>query len=135
MSKKITEIEGIGEATAARLIDMGIKTVEAFLKKGADPKGRDAIAKESGLSAAKVLAFVNMADLFRVKGIGSEYAELLQASGVNTVVELSKRNPENLHAKMLEVNADKKLVRQPPSSDTVAGWVQSAKELPRVVQY
>lgn len=135
MSKKITEIEGIGEATSAKLIEMGIKTVEAFLKKGADPKGRDEIAKESGLAAAQVLAFVNMADLFRVKGIGSEYAELLQASGVNTVVELSKRNPENLHAKMLEVNAEKKLVRQPPSGATVAGWVQSAKELPRVVQY
>lgn len=135
MAKKITEIEGIGAATQEKLTEMGITTVESLLEQGADSKGRDAIATATGLAAKKVLAFVNMADLFRIKGVGSQYAELLQAAGVNTVVELSKRKPENLHAKMLEINGEKKLVRQPPSVAAVTDWVEIAKELPRVVNY
>ena len=135
MAKKITEIEGIGPATAEKLAAINITNVEGFLKHGADPAGRDEIAEKTGMAPAKVLAFVNMADLFRVKGIGSEYAELLQAAGVNTVVELSKRNAANLHTKLVEVNAEKKLVRQLPSAGTVEAFVERAKELPRVVTY
>lgn len=135
MAKKITEIEGIGPAAAEKLAAMEITTVEAFLEKGAEKKGRAAIAEGTGMSEKNVLKFVNMADLFRIKGVGAEYAELMQASGVNTVVELGKRKPENLHVKMLEVNEAKKLVRQPPSEKVVTGWVEQAKELPRVVNY
>jgi predicted flap endonuclease-1-like 5' DNA nuclease len=135
VAKKISEIEGIGEATAKKLAEAGVTTVEGLLEKGADKKGREELAKATGIDGKKMLAFVNMADLFRIKGVGSQYAELMQAAGVNTVVELSKRKPENLHVKMLEVNAEKNLVRQPPSDKTVAEWVAQAKELPRVVQY
>ncbi len=135
MAKKITEIEGIGPAAAEKLAAMDITTVEGLLEKGAEKKGRTEIADATGMPIKKVLTFVNMADLFRIKGVGAEYAELMQASGVNTVVELSKRKPENLHVKMLEVNEAKKLVRQPPSEKVVTGWVEQAKELPRVVNY
>ena len=135
MAKKITEIEGIGPAAAEKLAAMDITTVEGLLEKGAEKKGRTEIADATGMPIKKVLTFVNMADLFRIKGVGAEYAELMQASGVNTVVELSKRKPENLHVKMLEVNEAKKLVRQPPSEKVVKRWVEQAKELPRVVNY
>jgi len=82
-----------------------------------------------------ILEWVNLADLFRVKGIGEEYSDLLEAAGVDTVVELSKRKPENLYKKILEVNSAKKLVRQPPSGGMVGKWIKSAKELPRIVTY
>lgn len=135
MAMKITEIEGIGEATAQKLAEMDITTVEGLLERGSDPKERKAIAEGTGLPAKKVLAFVNMADLLRVKGVGKQYAELLQASGVNTVVELSKRKPENLHPKLVEINEEKKLVRQTPTLKGVTDMVENAKELPRVVEY
>lgn len=135
MAKKITEIEGIGPKMAEKLAEHDITTVEGLLEKGGDKKGRDAIAEATGIPLKKVLTFVNMADLFRIKGVGSQYAELLQAAGVNTVVELSKRKPENLQAKMQELNEEKKLTRQPPATATVEKWVAMAKELPRVVNY
>lgn len=135
MAKKITDIEGIGPAMEGKLSEAGITTVEGLLEKGASKAGRKEIAEAAGVDAKKVLVFVNMADLYRVKGIGSEYAELLKASGVDTVVELSKRVPANLHKKMLEVNEAKKLVRKPPSEKVVAGWVEHAKDLPRVVTH
>ncbi|GAB5492328.1 MAG: DUF4332 domain-containing protein [Phototrophicaceae bacterium] len=135
MAKKITEIEGIGPAIAEKFAGIGITTVEGLLEKGADPKARKEIAEGTGLQLPKVLTLVNMADLFRIKGVGSQYAELLQAAGVNTVVELSKRKAENLHKKMLEINEEKKLTRQAPSDKVVSKWVEEAKELPRVVNY
>jgi predicted flap endonuclease-1-like 5' DNA nuclease len=132
---KIVEIEGIGEAYAKKLQAAGVATAEALLQKGAAPKGRKELAEATGISAAQVLQWVNHVDLFRIKGVGSEYADLLEASGVDTVVELAKRVPENLVAKMTEVNGVKKLVRKLPVLKQVTNWVDQAKALPRAVTY
>ena len=132
---KLVEIEGVGEAFAAKLIAAGIRTAEALLEMGATPKGRKEIAEKSGISDKLILEWVNHVDLFRIKGVGSEYADLLEEAGVDTVVELSKRVPENLLAKMQEVNAAKKLVRQMPVLSMVVSWVDQAKKLERKVQY
>ena len=132
---KIADIEGIGPSYAAKLSEAGIVTTEALLKKGGDPKGRKAIASDSGLSEKLILGWVNRADLTRIKGVGSEYADLLECCGVDTVPELKGRSAKNLHAKMVEVNAQKKLVRKVPTESQVSDWVEQAKTLPRAVNY
>jgi predicted flap endonuclease-1-like 5' DNA nuclease len=132
---RIVEVEGIGEIYAKKLQEIGIKTTEALLEKGSTSKGRAELAKESGISDKLILKWVNHVDLFRVKGIGPQYAELLEAAGVDTVPELGQRKPENLHPKLVETNAAKKLVRQVPSLKRVLDWVDQAKRLPRVVKY
>jgi predicted flap endonuclease-1-like 5' DNA nuclease len=132
---KIVEIEGVGEASAKKLTEAGIKTVEALRQQGKTKKARAALAEKTGIAEKNILRWVNMADLFRLKGVGEEYSELLEAAGVDTVVELSKRIPANLHKKMTEVNAEKKLVRQMPTEKMVAGWIEQAKTLPREVEY
>ena len=132
---KLLEIEGIGPAFAEKLSAAGVKSIEKLLEMGSTPKGRKELAAKSGLGDNKILEWVNRADLFRVKGIGSEYGDLLEASGVDTVVELATRKAENLTKKMAEVNAQKKLVRQLPSEKQVAAWIDHAKTLPRVVTY
>ncbi|MBO3802965.1 MAG: DUF4332 domain-containing protein [Candidatus Brockarchaeota archaeon] len=132
---KIEEIEGIGPEYAKKLGEAGVKTTEDLLKAGATKDGRKALADKTGISEKLILEWTNLADLFRIKGIGEEYSDLLEEAGVDTVVELSKRDPENLHAKILEVNKEKKLVRRPPSLDQVKDWVKQAKKLPRKVEY
>ncbi len=132
---KITEIEGVGEVNAAKLKKAGISSVEKLLKIGAEPAGRKEIASKSGFDEKLILKWVNFADLFRIKGVASEYSELLEAAGVDTVIELSKRVPENLQKKMEEVNQQKKLVRRIPTLKEVEKWVRQAKELPRGVHY
>ena len=132
---RLVEIEGIGEAYAAKLKQAGIASTQALLEKGATPKGRKELAEQSGVSDKLILEWVNHSDLFRIKGVASEYADLLEAAGVDTVVELGKRVPANLYQKLLEVNTEKKLVRRPPTEAQVAGWVEQAKALPRVVKY
>lgn len=131
----ILEIEGVGEALQKKLAAAGVASVEALLEKGATPKGRDEIAAKAGISGALILRWVNHADLFRIKGIGSEYSELLEAAGVDTVVELSKRVPANLLEKMTAANTQKKLVRRLPVLSQVESWVKQAKALPRAVSY
>ena len=111
----ITAIEGVGEVNAKKLEKMGINTVEKLLNMGATPKGRKEIAQGTGIGEKVILKWVNFADLFRVKGIGTQYSELLEAAGVDTVIELSKRLPENLFKKMEEVNQEKELVRRTPT--------------------
>ncbi|MFK7913685.1 MAG: DUF4332 domain-containing protein, partial [Pseudomonadales bacterium] len=102
---------------------------------GATAAGRAAIVEASGMDKSRILRFVNHADLCRVKGVGGEYSELLEAAGVDTVPELAQRNADNLAAKMEEVNAEKKLVRAVPSAKQVTGWVEQAKTLPRVITH
>jgi predicted flap endonuclease-1-like 5' DNA nuclease len=131
----ILEIEGVGEAYAKKLKDFGIASTEALLEKGATPKGRKEIAEKTGISDNLILRWVNHADLFRIKGIASEYSELLEIAGVDTVVELANRKPENLYAKLVEVNNEKKKVRKLPVESQVADWVEQAKKLPRKVSY
>lgn len=132
---KVIEIEGIGPVNAEKLAGAGITTVEGLLEKGASPKGRKAIAAATGISEALVLRWVNYADLFRIRGVGTQYSELLESAGVDTVVELSKRVPANLTKKMNEVNLEKKLVRKVPALSLVESWVEQAKALPRVVTH
>jgi len=131
----ITAIEGVGEVNAKKLEKMGINTVEKLLNLGATPKGRKEIAQGTGIGEKVILKWVNFADLFRVKGIGTQYSELLEAAGVDTVIELSKRLPENLFKKMEEVNEEKELVRRTPTLTEVNKWVAQAKKLPRVINY
>ena len=132
---KIEEIEGIGPATAEKLLADGITHTDKLLESGCTKKGRAAIAEKCGLSEKQVLKWVNMADLFRINGVAGEYAELLECAGVDTVVELATRNAANLAAKMAEVNEEKKLTRKVPSEKVVQGWIDQAKELPRKVTH
>ena len=132
---KLSKIEGIGEVYMEKLQAAGIRSVEGLLKAGATPAGRKALQEQTQISDKLLLRWINHADLFRIKGVGEEHSDLLEASGVDTVPELAQRNPENLHQKMVEVNAEKKLVRQLPALSNVQRWVAQAKELPRVLTY
>ena len=132
---KIMDIEGIGPVYAEKLQAVGIKSVEALLKAGAEPKGRHDLGQKAGINKDLILEWVNHADLYRVKGVGEEYSDLLEEAGVDTVVELATRNPENLFKKIMEVNETKKLVRRPPSQKMVEDWVHQAKDMPRAVFY
>lgn len=135
MSYPIKDIEGIGPAFAEKLGAAGVKTTGALLEQAKDPKGRKALAATSGLAEDKILKWVNMADLMRIKGVAEEYSELLEAAGVDTVKELKTRRADNLTAKMAEINATKKLVRQLPSEKIVETWIEQAKELPPMLTY
>ena len=118
-----------------KLNEAGVKTVDDLLKVAAMAKSREDLSVKTGIDKKLILEWVNMADLYRIRGVGQEYSDLLEESGVDTVVELAKRVPENLHAKMLEVNKEKKLVRRPPPMSSVKNWVEQAKKLKRVVEY
>jgi predicted flap endonuclease-1-like 5' DNA nuclease len=132
---KTIDIEGIGPKYAADLEAVGISKVEQLLERGATPKGRKELAEQTGISGKLILRWVNMADLFRIKGVGEEYTDLLEAAGVDTVPELAQRNAANLHQKMTEVNDEKALVRRLPTADQVADWVNQAKAMDRVITY
>lgn len=132
---KLTEVEGIGETYAGKLKDCGCNTQEDLLNQGGTPAGRKKLEDDSGVSGTLLLKWINRADLARVKGIGSEYADLLECAGVDTVPELAQRNAGNLHAKMLEVNEEKKLVRNPPAESQVSDWVEQAKGMDRAIHY
>lgn len=131
----LKKIEGIGDKYAAVLKRAGIGTAEALLMKGATRQGRKAIAEATGVSEKLLLEWINHVDLFRIKGVGEEYADLLEEAGVDTVVELAQRKPEHLLEKMTAVNAEKKLVRQLPTLPKVSYWVEQAKKLSRIVEY
>jgi len=128
-------IEGIGPVYAAKLNAIGINNLLDLLEKGAFPKGREEVAEASGIGHHLILKWVNQVDLFRIKGVGSEYADLLEMAGVDTVVELATRNPANLFATLQTVNEEKKLVRKLPVLDQVEDWVEQAKGLPRKINY
>jgi predicted flap endonuclease-1-like 5' DNA nuclease len=132
---RLIKIEGIGETYAQRLEQAGTSTIEELLEQGASPKGRKELVDKTGISATLILKWVNRADLVRVKGIGEEYADLLEAAGVDTVPELAQRNAQNLYPKLAEVNAEKKLVRRVPALSQVEDWVAQAKDMPRKVTY
>jgi len=134
-SAKVEEIEGIGPMYAKKLNNTGIKTTDELLDAGGTKQGRKELAEKTGISETIILEWVNMADLFRIKGIGEEYSELLKEAGVNTVVELARRNPENLQETLVGVNEAKKLVRRTPTLSQTKDWVEQAKILPRKVEY
>lgn len=133
---KVIEVEGVGPVFALKLQAVGISTVEALLKAGATPEGRKEIAaKIDVVDKDKILSWVNFADLYRFKGIASEYSLLLEVAGVDTIVELSKRVPANLHQKLVDTNVEKQLVCRDPSLKEVETWVEQAKKLGRVITY
>ncbi len=132
---RIIDIQGIGPAYAEKLGKAGIRTTEALLQEGCSPEGRKMIVTSTGISHDLVLRWVNMADLYRIKGIGSQYSELLEAAGVDTVVELSKRDAEHLNQKMAEVNQARNLVNGLPGVKRIGRWIKEAKSLSRVVTY
>lgn len=136
-SIKISDIEGIGPAIEKKLNKAGVKSVNGLLKTAASAKGRKELAKATGFETKTILSWVNMADLYRVKGVGSEYSELLHAAGVDTIKELRKRKPENLVKKMEEVNSKgkKRLVRAVPTLKRVQSWVEYAKTLDPMVTH
>jgi predicted flap endonuclease-1-like 5' DNA nuclease len=131
----ILDIEGVGKVYAQKLREAGVATVEALLAEGATPEGRKALAARAGIAEELILRWVNRADLFRIKGVGEQYSELLEVSGVDTVVELTQRDAANLYQQMVATNHAKRLVRAVPSQNRVANWVQQAKQLPRRVSY
>ncbi len=133
--KGLAYIQGIGKAYSKKLHTAGITNVDELREKGSTPKGRKEIIKATGISEKRLLRWVNMADLYRIQGIGKEYAELLEAAGVDTVPELAQRTPASLLEKMTAANAQKKMVRRLPTIAQVESWIAQAKSLPRVISY
>lgn len=131
----VIAIEGIGPVHAGKLREQGIRTTAALLRHGGSPAGRRSLAAAVGVQEAAILEWVNRADLMRVKGIGEEYSDLLEAAGVDTVKELRRRNAENLHRALMAANAEKKLVRRPPAISEVERWIAYAKTLEPAVTY
>jgi predicted flap endonuclease-1-like 5' DNA nuclease len=132
---KIEEIEGIGPVMGEKFRHAGITNTEKLLAGTKTKKQRHDLAEETGIPEKQILKFANMADLFRLSGVGQEFSELLEAAGVDTVPELAQRNAQNLTAKMEEVNEVKKLTRRTPSLKEVEKWIAEAKELPRALEY
>ena len=132
---RIIDIEGIGPANADKLRKAGVRSVHGLLKCGKTAKERQDLASATGIDPSKLLEWINHADLFRIRGIGSEYADLLEAAGVDTVPELRQRNAHALYETLVKTNDEKHLVRKMPTSWQVADWVQQAKSLPRSIEY
>lgn len=135
MNYPITDIEGIGPAYAERLKGLRIRTTVRLLEAAKNARGRKELAEKTGIESARILKWVNMADMMRIKGIGEEYSELLEAAGVDTVRELKHRNPKNLAEAMAAANARRKLVRFLPSEKAVTKWIAEAKSLPMKITY
>lgn len=131
----IEDIEGVGPAFAAKLSEAGVNTVEKLLAQGATKKGREGIAETTGIPEKNILKFVNHADLMRINGVGPQFAEMLEAAGVDTVVELAGRRPDNLAVKLAEVNEAKNLANRTPSESEVEKWVAEAKTMDRAVHH
>ena len=131
----VIQIEGVGEVYAKKLLEAGVPTTEALLEAGATPQGREGLADKTGIGHGLILKWVNRADLFRLKGVGEQYSDLLAAAGVDTVLELAQRRPDHLHQRLVEVNEQKHLVRVVPPLEHVTEWVEEAKKLPRKVNY
>lgn len=133
---KIIEVEGIGAVAAAKLEDAGVKTTEDLLEVGGTARGREVLAAATGLSEKQLLEWVNHVDLMRLDGVGSEYADLLEAAGVDSPAELARRNAANLAITFQElVAARPNIVRRVPSEATIAGWIAQSKGLDKAVSH
>ncbi|MGH2537749.1 MAG: DUF4332 domain-containing protein [Candidatus Promineifilaceae bacterium] len=132
---KLEAVEGIGQAFAALLRKAGVGSTDGLLAAAAAARDRQELARQTGIAEAKILEWVNRVDLFRIKGVGEEYSDLLEAAGVDSVPELARRNAANLAQKVAEVNGAKKLVRRLPTENQLADWVAQAKDLPKVVTH
>lgn len=133
---KIEDVEGIGASYAAKLAAAGVSTTDALLDRGAKPSGRKGLEDATGISDKLILEWVNHVDLMRIKGVGSEYSDLLEAAGVDSPAELANRNAANLATTFEEVVAARPgTVRRVPSEGEIAGWITEAKDLPRLVEH
>ena len=135
MVYKIIDIQGVGPVYAEKLTAAGIDTVDQLLEARKTPKGRKELEEKTGITGKLILMWVNHADLFRIKGVGPQFAELLEAAGVDTVKEFGHRVAANLVAKMQEVNEQKHLTKVVPTVEQVQAMIDQAKELPGVVTY
>ena len=135
MSYPITDIEGIDGEVARALKSVGIRSTGRLLEAARTVKGRKALAEKTGFGEKQLLCWANVADRMRIKGISKEYAELLQAAGVDTVKELKYRNPANLAKSMADANKKRKMVRLLPSEKLVCRWIESAQKLPLKITY
>ncbi len=133
---RIEDIEGIGPANAAKLVEAGVRTTDDLLERAGPRAGREALAAATGINAGLLLEWTNHADLYRINGIGSELSDLLEAAGVDSPAELARRNAANLHGTFQELDAARpNVVRRVPSEATIAGWIEQAKALPRAVEH
>jgi predicted flap endonuclease-1-like 5' DNA nuclease len=135
MAYKIDEIEGIGPSYREKLQSAGINNTDDLLEHCCTPNGRKQIAEKTGLSEKHILGWTNMADLMRVSGVGRQFAELLEAAGVDTIKELRNRNAENLAAQMEEVNREKSLAKTSPAASTIGDWISQAKKTDPKITY
>jgi len=131
----LADIEGIGPTYAEKLKEAGLTSIENLLDVCCTKKGRKETAEKSGISEKLILGWANRADLTRIKGVSTQYADLLECAGVDTVPELAQRNAKNLQEKMAEVNEEKNLVRKVPALSQVEDWVAQAKDLPRKITH
>jgi predicted flap endonuclease-1-like 5' DNA nuclease len=132
---KVEEIEGIGPAHAGTLQSAGVRTSDALLERAGPKKGRDELAAATGISGKLLLEWVNACDLMRIKGIGAQFSDLLEAAGVDSTAELARRNPAALAATFGELNAARATTRRAPTEAMVADWIAQAKKLPKVVTH
>jgi predicted flap endonuclease-1-like 5' DNA nuclease len=135
MAYKVIDIEGVGEVYAEKLIAAGIKNDVELLEKCAKSSGRKALEASTGISGRLIMKWTNHCDLFRINGVGPQFSELLEASGVDTVKELKHRVAENLQKKLEEVNTQKNLTKRVPSVSEIQEMINQAKDLPSVVEY
>jgi len=132
---EIADVEGIGPGYGAKLSEAGVKTTDALLERAGKPGGRRDLAKQTGINERMLLEWVNRVDLARINGVGSEYADLLEAAGVDSPTELAKRVPANLLTALQSTNESKHLVRRAPNLSEVERWIAEAKTLPKVVEH
>jgi predicted flap endonuclease-1-like 5' DNA nuclease len=132
---KLTDIESIGNTYSKKLKAAGISSLNMLLKTGSNKKGRMEIAQKSGINEKQILEWVNRADLSRIKGVSTQYSDLLEHTGVDSIPELAQRNPDKLYLMMTKVNKEKQIVRNLPSVSQVKNWIQQARTLPRMVTH
>ncbi len=135
MRVSLSELKGVTEAVLTSLKGQGISDSDSLLEKARTPQGRKALATASGIDAATILELTNRADLTRLKGVGRVYSDLLEEASVDTVKELARRVPANLHAKLIEINSKRQLTQRPPSAEQIADFVEQAKALPAGIDY
>lgn len=131
----VIDIEGVGPAMAEKLEGAGIKSIDQLLEAAGSKSGRQALAEKSGIPESNILKWINHADLMRINGVGGQFAELLEAAGVDSCAELAQRNGANLAAKMAECNETKNLTNRVPSESEVAKWIDEAKTMSKVVTH
>ena len=132
---KLSDIEGLGENYAEKLKAAGVTTIENLLEICCGKQGRKEVSQKTGINEKMILIWLNKADLTRISGVSTQYADLLKFAGVDTIVELAQRNPENLYAKLVEANEGGALVKKLPTQSQISDWITQAKELPRIVTY